>query len=443
MQTNARRAGCSFNFSPARWWPERFPPRLVVFVKFQPLLHRFEIFHLRGGGQFERVLRGKSARWSNFPSLGAGHAQRVEHDRLAAAGQQIGLGGERERVLAVARGGIFVRGQHVRGEGENLQYCPGQSAARRAVRPRASASRPCRRKIFAVSTCGHGYCGSSRAASANSFSASSDWPSAASAQPRLWCRNCAVGLERGRLRGIRPALPPGRPSWSSSVGEIVVASGSGRVRVSRRRGIVQRLGEPALLFQRDAEIDAARCRCPGHGERVAEKRFAVAPEAQLVFRGENAGGQNQNGQSPREHGFGNLKSRRANRNAGKSDGDKNADGRQVTVTVGQRRAADLHEADDRHEHAEKPQPAGEQIRPRFRASQRGGGNENQNGDGSGDGQRGNFFRQRIKDRAEFGRPENFQQIFDDRRPARFPAGNAAETLPARRPRCAALRCAKK
>jgi hypothetical protein len=92
----------------------------MVFVEFDPLADRVEIFHLRGVGKIERRLRGR-LRVGEIAGFGAGHAQHVKNHRLAAAGQIVRLDGEDERGPAIARGGILIGGEDVRGVGEDLK----------------------------------------------------------------------------------------------------------------------------------------------------------------------------------------------------------------------------------------------------------------------------------------------------------------------------------
>ena len=53
---------------------------------------------------------------------------------------------------------------------------------------------------------------------------------------------------------------------------------------------------------------------------------------------------------------------RARSRTPKRHGEKHADGRKISVTIRHRRAADLHQADHRHERSQKPKPADQQIR---------------------------------------------------------------------------------
>ena len=77
-----------------------------------------------------------------------------------------------------------------------------------------------------------------------------------------------------------------------------------------------------------------------HGNGTAEKRFAVAPELELVFRGQNARQRNQPGESKADN-LGHLQP------AGEivpqeNQRDEKSDGRQVGVAVGHRLSANLH-----------------------------------------------------------------------------------------------------
>jgi hypothetical protein len=120
LHTPGRRPALPSRFRRRVGGQERFAPRLVIFVKLQSLLQRLEFFHLGGGGEVNRPL-GHFLRVGEIAGLGAGHAEHIEHERLRAAGQGIGLGGEHERGFPVANLRIVIGGQHVGGVGEDLK----------------------------------------------------------------------------------------------------------------------------------------------------------------------------------------------------------------------------------------------------------------------------------------------------------------------------------
>ena len=92
----------------------------MIFVKLQSLLQRPDFSHLGGGGDVNRPL-GQFLRVGEIAGLGAGHAECVEHERLLAAGQDLGLDGEHERGFPVANLRIFIGSQHLGGVGEDLK----------------------------------------------------------------------------------------------------------------------------------------------------------------------------------------------------------------------------------------------------------------------------------------------------------------------------------
>ena len=92
----------------------------MFFVKFQPLPERFEARHLLGGGQIQRIL-GAGLRTGEIAQFRAGHAHRIEDQRLGVAGEIVGFGCKQEGGPAVARRGVFVRGEDMRGVGEDLK----------------------------------------------------------------------------------------------------------------------------------------------------------------------------------------------------------------------------------------------------------------------------------------------------------------------------------
>jgi hypothetical protein len=92
----------------------------MVFVKFQPLLQWPEVFRPGSGGEIHGLL-------SHFPGLvetaglRAGHAQRVERERLGPVTQIIRPDGILAGGVAIANLRFFVGGQHAGKEDEDLQ----------------------------------------------------------------------------------------------------------------------------------------------------------------------------------------------------------------------------------------------------------------------------------------------------------------------------------
>ena len=80
----ARRSECDLDFL---WGcrgrvggQERFAPWLVFFVKLQPLLQWLKFLHPGGNGKIDGLLHGL-LRVGEITRFGAGHTQRVEHER--------------------------------------------------------------------------------------------------------------------------------------------------------------------------------------------------------------------------------------------------------------------------------------------------------------------------------------------------------------------------
>ena len=93
----------------------------MVLVKPQSLLNGGRIIrHAAGFGEIEGLLRGL-LRIVETPKFGAGHAQRVEHGRLGAAGEGVGLGRQGKRGLTVANLWILIRGQHLGQVDQNME----------------------------------------------------------------------------------------------------------------------------------------------------------------------------------------------------------------------------------------------------------------------------------------------------------------------------------
>jgi len=99
---------------------ERFPPRLVIFVKLQSLLQWLEVFYFGGSREVNRTLR-HFLRVGEIAGLSAGHAEHIQHERLDASRQDVGLGGEFERGFPVTNLWMVIGGQHVGGVGKNLK----------------------------------------------------------------------------------------------------------------------------------------------------------------------------------------------------------------------------------------------------------------------------------------------------------------------------------
>jgi hypothetical protein len=120
------------------------------------------------------------------------------------------------------------------------------------------------------------------------------------------------------------------------------------------------LARPAPLEQRDAEVEVGNGVAGGDVERVLEQGDAVVPDADL---GRGQGGQRR---QPRQGGRDRRRPGHAAQRLGQAPGDHQRDAyqRQIRVTVRVRLLADLHEPDHGHQHAEVPQPAHRELRPR-------------------------------------------------------------------------------
>ena len=111
-----------------------------------------------------------------------------------------------------------------------------------------------------------------------------------------------------------------------------------------------------LLVQEPAKIVTSKPIVSGHGKVMAIESFTVPPIAELVASLHRASDQHQPGgararhlwQPPPVAGL----ARPPNQN------DEQADQWQVGVAVGHGLFADLDQANDRHQHSEKPEPAG-------------------------------------------------------------------------------------
>ena len=86
----------------------------MVFVEHQPLLQRFKLLHLRGGGQRERVLRAGHG-VGEVADIRQRHAEHIERRRLSVLSEFVGLQSQLQRGAVVARGGVFVRRQKISG----------------------------------------------------------------------------------------------------------------------------------------------------------------------------------------------------------------------------------------------------------------------------------------------------------------------------------------
>ena len=91
----------------------------MIFVELEPLLDGFNFFQIHGIGQVEGFLCHFN-RVGEITGLGVSHAEGVEDERLAASGESIGLAGERERGLAVAKLRIYPGGENMGEVGEGL-----------------------------------------------------------------------------------------------------------------------------------------------------------------------------------------------------------------------------------------------------------------------------------------------------------------------------------
>ena len=128
---------------------------------------------------------------------------------------------------------------------------------------------------------------------------------------------------------------------------------------SSRQGerLVVSLRPPHPLGEHSHRDAAARL----HGEGVLEEEDVVRPVAELVPRDRREGQERR-----RRRGHGALADPPAPSQAGEAprNDDVEPDGRDVGVPIGHGLGAHLHEADDRHERAQEPEPAqGEPRRP--------------------------------------------------------------------------------
>ena len=163
----------------------------------------------------------------------------------------------------------------------------------------------------------------------------------------------------------------------------------------------------AFVLKAHARPEVGDIVVPGRGQSVNKQRLVIPPIGQLIFRDDDAGSQHHDSRD-QDDGFGNLKVI-GQLAYSKHNGDEYADEREICVAVGHGLRSHLNQADDRHEGSQKPKPANEETRTAFARQPNGGGNARQDRRGRRQGQPGNFFRQRVKDR-KVGRPDHFQQI---------------------------------
>ena len=117
----------------------------------------------------------------------------------------------------------------------------------------------------------------------------------------------------------------------------------------------------ALAGEREAEPEVGGVVALGDGQGAAEQRGGVLPGRHLRpgepgQRGEHDRG----GGREADRGRGRVRGTRSGRPPDQHHED--ADQRQVGVAIGPRLLADLDQADHRHQHAEVPEPAGQQVR---------------------------------------------------------------------------------
>ena len=134
-----------------------------------------------------------------------------------------------------------------------------------------------------------------------------------------------------------------------------------RADAQRLLQVGQGLGGPVELVQVVGQVLVGHVVVAGDGQRAPEQRLAVLPVHELAPRLHHARGQEQRGHArggPAPDG-----GPRGQRVRGQPDErDPEPDEGHVRVPVGQGLEADLHEADDRDQHAREPGPADEEVR---------------------------------------------------------------------------------
>ena len=282
------------------------------------------------------------------------HAEDVKDHRLPVAGKFVGLEREQQRVARVARGGIFIRRQMMRHGGERLVISRGQAhgvakflhAVGIAAELEENFSRfEMRRGIGGIQFLRGGkfrqrFVQLSQRAELHAGGAVQE--RAVRPQP-----------DGGAIFGKRIG---GTAEQAENVAEVVVNLVAGRIDFDGAGINFQRLFKTALGIERHAEVCQRDVVVAHHRQIVTEKCLAIFPKPDLPFCQENAAHQNDE-RGGRENFPRRIKTRREPF-GGKSDDDENSHQRQVGVAVGVACTADLDEAADRHEHAEKPQPAG-------------------------------------------------------------------------------------
>src|SRR5207302_1692899 len=118
----------------------------------------------------------------------------------------------------------------------------------------------------------------------------------------------------------------------------------------------------------------------GYGKRSIPKSLGVVPVRSLNPR---APGQDSDDdwRSHREN-FAPITKRLCKIDNRPRHGNVETDLRQISVTISVRLAADLDQANHRHEHDQIPKPAGDEIRPAFSKDESRDRNQNQNGAGT-------------------------------------------------------------
>ncbi len=153
-------------------------------------------------------------------------------------------------------------------------------------------------------------------------------------------------------------------------------------RHGERRGKLRHgLRGAALLTEHEAEI-AVREEVPrGHGERVLEERPTIAPIGRLdASLGDARADGEHGGSSEDDLAMGHALEQVP---CAPADDHEQADQGQIRVMIGHRLSADPHDADDRNEGAEVPEPAGGDVRPRANEVDRERGDRDEHG-GSAD-----------------------------------------------------------
>lgn len=97
----------------------RFTIRLAGSVKFQTLAHGIGFLQTGSLGNFESALL-TLLRILETAGFRVSHGERIQNERLFAAGQGICFFGENDRFRSIANGWVFIRGEVARQQEQNL-----------------------------------------------------------------------------------------------------------------------------------------------------------------------------------------------------------------------------------------------------------------------------------------------------------------------------------